>query len=48
LDEERGKYGCGTWDVQAQRPQLRAVLTMDGEVFTLAATLKHMMPVSVV
>jgi hypothetical protein len=34
----RGKYGCTPCNVQGQRPHLGAVLTMDGEVLTLAAT----------
>jgi extradiol dioxygenase family protein len=43
LDEGRGKYGYTTCNVQGQRPHLGAVLTMDGEVFTLTATVTHMM-----
>jgi hypothetical protein len=43
MDEGRGKYGCTACNVQEQRPHLGAVLTMDGETFTLAATVTHMM-----
>jgi len=37
-DEGLVKSGCTTWDVLVQRPHYTAVLTMDGEMFTLTAT----------
>jgi hypothetical protein len=43
MDEGRGKYGCKACSVQEQSPHLGAVLTMDGEMFGLAATVTHMM-----
>jgi hypothetical protein len=37
------KYGWITWDVQDQRPHLRAVLTMDGVLLAITAPITNMM-----
>jgi hypothetical protein len=43
MDMEKARYGWTTCSVKDQSPHLKAVLTMDGEVFTLIAQLTNMM-----
>jgi len=48
MDEGREKSGSTTCSVQVQRPHFIAVLTMDGEVLPLGATVTQVMLVSCV